>query len=265
MQQRSPFLVAVGGLVALAAVSVGAGVISPADATVAGPTHRATTLATDPSVYTLLAGHSLVAGSTHSTLSNGWYSLDAYSGSVELHETIPVAGKNGTSSASTGTWFRDDPTGRFQASHDHTRLRLGLHGDLALITSHGRRLWHSGTRGSGAVRLSLHRGGNLALHTKAGKVVWSSHSGQVQMSGGMSLGPGHQLRDAWETEFPHGRPVTLTMQRDGNLVHRCGSRIDWQTHTHVAGSTLRMYRNGALRVVTGKGRAVWSSGSSTLR
>src|SRR5262249_41268803 len=159
-----------------------------------------------------------VAGTKHSSLSAGWYTLDTYSGTVELDETIPVPGRHGTSSWGTGTWFRDDPTGLFQAPHDHTVLRLRPNGALALVTSHGKRLWHSGTRGSGAVRLTLHRSGNLALHTTTGKVVWSSHSGQVQMAPGMRLEPGHRLRDAWETAFPHGAPVTLTMQRDGNLV-----------------------------------------------
>jgi hypothetical protein len=148
------------------------------------------------------------------------------------------------SGSSTGIWFRDDPTGEFQASHDHTVFRLTKQGDLTLVTSRGQRLWHSDTSGSGAVRPTLHHSGNLALHTRSGRVVWSSHSGRVLMSGGMTLQPGHQLRDAWETAFPHGLPVTLTMQHDGNLVHRCGARVDWQSHTHVAGSTMQMFANG---------------------
>lgn len=245
----------------MAAVTFGMSLTVPAAASVPEPTHRTAAVATAASVDTLMAGHALVAGTPHSALSNGWHALEVSSGMVEIDETIPVAGSQDVSSSSTGTWFRTDPTGRFHAAHDHTRLRFGPHGDLALITSAGRRLWHSGTRGSGAVRLTMHRSGNLALHTRSGKVVWSTHTGQVQMSGGMRLEPGHQLRDAWETAFPHGRRQTLTMQRSGNLVHRCGSRIDWQSHTHVSGSTLRMYRNGALRVVTPKGRAAWASGS----
>lgn len=178
-----------------------------------------------------------------------------------IWESIPVAGSHGPDSSTTATWLRTDPTGRFQAAHDRTRLRLRRDGDLTLVTSAGRRLWHSGTRGSGAVRLTLDRGGNLALHTSSGKVVWSTHTGQVQLSGGMRLEPGHQLRDASQTVSPQGRRTTLTMQRDGNLVHRCGSEIDWQSRTHVPGSTLRMYRNGALRVLTPTGRTAWTSGS----
>jgi hypothetical protein len=249
-------------LVALAACFLGATLTSPAEATVVAPTRRAALAVTDPSPHSLLAGQALVAGTKHSSLGTGWYSLVTYSGTVELDETIPVPTRHGTTSWGTGTWFRDDPTGYFQAPHDHTVLRLRPSGDLALVTSHGHRLWHSGTGGSGAVRLTLHRSGNLALHTKNGRVVWSSHSGQVQMGAGMSLGPGQRLRDAWETAFPHGAPVTLTMQRNGNLVHRCGSQVDWQTHTHVTGSSLRMYRSGALRVVTPRGRVVWGSGTA---
>jgi hypothetical protein len=214
------------------------------------------------SPHTLLAGQAIVAGTTHRALRNGWYSLEMESGGVTLYETIPVAGKEYTEHAATGTWFRNDPTGEFNAPNDHTRLRLRDNGDLVLLTAAGRRLWHSGTKGSGAVRLTLHSRGNLALHTRSGRIVWSSHSGQVQMSGGMRLEPGRQLRDAWDYgTSPGGRLITLRMQRDGNLVHRCGSRIDWQTRTSVAGSTLRMYRNGALRVVTPSGRTVWASGS----
>ena len=261
VQHLRRLLTAPGALVALAAVTLGACLTSPAEATISDQTHRTGSVETDSSLHTLLAGQALVAGTTQSALRNGWYSLDVWSGIVEVSETIPVAGSDGPGSSTTGTWFRNDPTGRFQAPHHHTRLRLRDNGDLVLITSGGRRLWHSGTRGSGAVRLTLHRSGNLALHAGSGKVVWSSHSGQVQMSGGMRLEPGHQLRDASETAFPGGQRITLTMQRNGNLVHRCGSQIDWQSHTHVAGSTLRMYRNGALRVVTPKGRTVWASGS----
>lgn len=252
---------ALGGLVALAAITLGAGLTAPSQATVPDPAHRVVSVETEPSPHTLFAGQALVAGTTRSALRNGWYELEVWSGMVHLSETIPVAGSDGPSSSGTGTWFRNDPTGRFQAQHDHSRLRLRDNGDLVLVTSGGRRLWHSGTRGSGAVRLTLHSRGNLALHTRAGKIVWSSHSGQVQMSGGMRLEPGRQLRDAWETAFRGGHVITLRMQRNGNLVHRCGSRIDWQSRTSVPGSTLRMYRNGALRVVTPSGRTVWASGS----
>lgn len=111
------------------------------------------------------------------------------------------------------------------------------------------------------MQLTLHRTGNLALHTESGKVVWSSHSGQVLMSGGMVLESGQRLRDAWETAFRGGYTITLTMSRGGNLIHRCGRHIDWQTHTHVKGSTLRMHADGSLQVVTPKGRRVWGSGS----
>lgn len=241
----------------LAALVVG-GAPSVVDA---APSHSVATTRGSSAPRDLLAGHALVAGTKHSELHNGRFTLDVYSGTVELDETIPVATAHGPTSSSTGTWFRDDTTGRFQASHDHTVFRLTRTGDLTLVTAHGRRLWHSGTEGSGGVRLTLHRSGDLALHTRSGKVVWSSHSGHILMSGGMTLPPGHRLRDAWETAFPRGVPVTLTMQRDGNLVHRCGSRIDWQSHTHVAGSTMHVYRRGGMRILAPSGRAVWSTGS----
>ena len=253
-----PALAALGGTLVLAASALAA---VPVSAAGSGPAYARAAVGTGASTHSLLAGHALVAGTDHDTLSNGWYTLSTWSARVEIDESIPLPGSGQVSGTSTGTWMRQDPTGRVQPAHDHTRLRLTSHGDLVLVTSWGRRLWHSGTRGSGAVRLTLHDGGELALHTRSGRIVWRSHSGQVQMSGGMTLGPGRRLRDAWETAFAHGRPVTLTMQRDGNLVHRCGSKVDWQTHTHVRGSTLRMFRNGALRVLTPKGRVVWGSGS----
>lgn len=234
---------------------------SPSSGDAAEPSSASAPRAAGAGRHTLLAGHALVARTQRSSLHNGWYSLDVEPGDVTLYEAIPLPGSQGTSSVTTGTWFRQDPTGRFHAWRDHTVLRLRPTGDLTLVTSRGKRLWHSDTAGSGAVRLTLHRSGKLALHKKSGKVVWSSRSGQVQMSGGMVLRPGDQLRDAWETAFLHGDVVTLTMQRNGNLVHRCGSSIDWQTHTDVRRSTLRMSRGGLLRVVTPGGRTVWSSHS----
>ncbi len=245
MRPRPSLLTALGSALAL---TVALGAVPPAPA------------AAQASSVTLTAGHALIAGTARSTLHNGWYSLETTSGTVTLWEAIPVPGADGPTTSTTGTWFRADPTGMFQADHDHSELRLRPNGDLELLTSHGRRLWHSGTRGSGAVRLTLHRNGLLALHAKSGRIVWSSQSGQEQMSGGMSLRPGQRLRSAWETAFPKGGPTTLTMQRNGNLVYRCGSEVAWQSGTHVPGSTLRMYRTGVLRVETPQGRVVWSSG-----
>ena len=92
--------------------------------------------------------------------------------------------------------------------------------------------------------------------------MWASHTGRILIPGGGMLGSGKQLREASQTGFPHGRPGTLTMQRDGNLVHRCGSSVDWQSRTHVAGSTLRVTLGGLLQVVGPHGRTVWSRGSS---
>ena len=261
MPHFRPLSTALGGLLALAVVAVPSSLSAAADATVSAPAQRSVSKGADTHPDTLLAGQALVARTPHSTLSSGWYSLVLSPGMVELDETIPVAGSDYSDTATTGTWFRSDATGRFQAWHDRTKLRLRPNGDLTLTTSRGRQLWHSGTGGSGAVRLTLHAGGNLALHARSGKVVWSTHTGQQQMSGGMRLEPGQQLRNAWETAFRGGKMTTLTMQRDGNLVHRCGSRVDWQTHTRVAGSTLRMYRTGVLRVVTPRGRVAWSSHS----
>jgi hypothetical protein len=234
--------------------------------TTAGPGGASSTAAAvdgedTPPPTTLLAGHALVAGTDHAQLHNGWYTLDVFPGMAVLSETIPIEGDPGPESSTIDTWSRMDPTGRFDADHDRTQLRLRRNGDLALVTEHGhRQLWHSGTKGSGAARLTLHRGGGLALHTKSGKVVWSSRSGQVQLAGGMSLGPGERLRTAIETGFG-GKPYTLTMQRDGNLVQRCGSHVMWQTRTHVRGSSLRLSTGGALRIFSPKGRAVWSSRS----
>ncbi|CAM3187786.1 hypothetical protein NODU109028_02410 [Nocardioides dubius] len=227
------------------------------------PSHRAPQA--ERSTTTLFAGQALVAGTSRSELTNGWYTLTVTSGDVELRETIPLPGRDGTSSTSTGTWFRTDTTGWFSAERDRTRLRLRRNGDLALVTSRGRQLWHSGTKGSGAVQLNVRGNGALTLTTKSGKVVWRSHSGQTQMSGGMRLKPGQKFRNAWETAFSGGKVTTLTMQRDGNLVQRCGSMVTWQSRTHVRGSELRMSRTGVLRVVTPKGRVAWRASGGPNR
>jgi hypothetical protein len=250
-----PLRAALGAVTALSAVVLAPGLAVPA-VSQQPPAARAQG-ATAPN--TLFAGHALVAETVDSSLQNGWYTLGVHPGGVELDEALPVPGAHGATSSNIGSWYRRDPNGRFEPLHDRTELRLRRNGDLVLLTGRGRRLWHTGTHGSGAVRLTLHTNGSLALHTNTGRVVWSSRSGQVQMAGGMTLKPGRQLRGAWETALPHGEVVTLTMQRNGNLVHRCGRRIDWQSHTHVRGSSLRLETNGALRIVGPKGRTVWSA------
>lgn len=206
----------------------------------------------------LLAGQALVAESDHDKLSNGPYTLTVSSGFVELDEYYEKLG------STTGSWFADGESKRIR-QHDRTRLVLRRNGDLVLLTERGQRMWHTGTKGSGAVRLTVHRGGNLALHTESGRVVWATHSGKVFLWAGQSLKPGQRLVRAWGTHRPGWKLSTLTMHRNGNLVHRCGKKVTWQSRTHVRGSSLRLYRNGALRILGPKGGVVWTSRSGGHR
>jgi len=238
--------------------------------TAAGGLLLALTGATGPATAatprdSLLAGQRITAGTTadHLESPSGEFTLTAYSAEVQLDQTVPFnAGDGG--SYSQGTWFRNDASGKHNPDHDRTVLLLKRDGNLVLRLANGTRLWASGTAGSGATKLRLTNGGNLVLLTAKGKQVWASGSGRAVIAAGETLGSGARLIDAWNTALgPKFHRQFLTMQKDGNLVYKCGGTVLWQTRTHVAGSRLEISLRESLRVRTPAGAVVWSSHNGT--
>ena len=133
-----------------------------------GPTTTAARAAPGP---ILKACTHLKAGSTSDRLVNGRFTLQLSPDFVEIEETAWMSGSRGRDYTTTGTWFRDDPTGRYQSNTDATLLAFYCNGDLALRHSNGALLWHSNTANKGATTLALTSGGNLLMTTSAGKVV----------------------------------------------------------------------------------------------
>ncbi|MGZ4494413.1 MAG: hypothetical protein ACXVWU_06920 [Nocardioides sp.] len=211
----------------------------------------------------LSVGHQLTAltATDHLSSPSGEFTLTAEPDRVSLYEVIRFGASSEGDSFTTGTWFRDDGTGLHQSNTDRTTLRLQRNGNLVLRTASGVRLWSTRTVGSGATRLVLTDRGNLLLKTAAGTTVWSSGSGRVVIKAGATLGSRQRLVDAWNTSMPHGARATLTMQANGNLVHRCGTTVLWQTHTHTRRSRLQVTSTGAVRVVAPDGHVTWSSRS----
>jgi len=211
----------------------------------------------------LLAGERLTAGTTANTLvsANGNFLLTTDAGEVQLVQFTNFHESHGYSD-NVITWHRLDTSGRPTPSRDRTVLLLKRDGNLVLRLANGTRVWASGTAGSGATRLRLTNGGNLVLLTAQGKQVWASGSGRAAVVAGETLASGARLVDALATTFG-GKREFLTMQKDGNLVYTCGAKVRWQTHTHVAGSTLAITLRGPLRVLTPGGRTVWSSHNGT--
>lgn len=213
---------------------------------------------------TLHSGHHLVAGTAHAGLRSrsGEFQLEVSSYSVELDQFAPLGGSRGPTSTGTGLWWRDDPSGHLQNGHDHTILALGPRGKLVFETSKYKVLWSDHVRAGRNSRLVLTEGGNLIVYNRHNKVVWTSHTTGIYLPAGRTLPSGHHLNSRWGDQ-QRGRQLSrLTMQTDGNLVWRCNGKLDWQTHTHVAGSYLSMQTNGNLVIRTPAGRAVWSSHTS---
>ncbi len=206
----------------------------------------------------LAACHTLTARTATNRLVNGEFELGVFPDFVGIDQTVWLSGSRGRSTYSTGTWFRDDPTGLHQSNTDATRLAFSCKGDLALRTSRNVLLWHTGTANRGATRLSLTSDGNLVMTTGSGHVVWQSRSGRQLMPANSIVPSNARLTNAWADQ--QGYPIeTLTMQADGNLVYREGPTVKWQSHTHVAGSHLALTTSADLRVVTPAGTVVWRS------
>ena len=81
------------------------------------------------------------------------------------------------------------------------------------------------------------------------------------MATGSRLWPGQSL----STSTADNTTVTrkLLMQKDGNLVYRWGSRVLWQSHTHVAGSHFTFTSTAQLGVVSPSGHVLWRSSYRT--
>lgn len=203
----------------------------------------------------------LKAGTASDRLVNGRFTLRLSPDLVEIEETAWMSGSHGRDYTTTGTWFRDDPTGRYQSNTDATLLAFYCNGDLALRHSNGALLWHSNTANKGATTLALTSAGNLVMTTSAGKVVWQSGSGSTLLPANSILRSNSRLVNAWGDQ--QAEPVrTLSMQTNGNLVYRVGSTVRWQTRTAVPGSHAAVTTRAQLLVVAPDGRVLWSSGTS---
>ncbi|KGN37711.1 hypothetical protein [Knoellia subterranea] len=221
----------------------------------------ALTLTTSPAAAagtSLPACNKITAHTTNDRLVNGNYSLIVTSDMLQIEEREWMNGPNGPDYWTTHTWFRDDPTGRYQSNTDKTYLALYCNGDLALRRANGYLLWHSNTANRGIVKATISQWGNLLLQNASGGVVWQSGTSRIGIPSGAILTSGSKLINRFGDQ--QGRPVqTLTMQADGNLVHRSGSTVKWQTNTRVPGSVAGLSPTARLFVRSPSGQLLWVS------
>ena len=212
---------------------------------------------------TLYAGQQLVALTAHDHLlsRSGEFHFSLSPDSIAVWQFAPLDGPKGPSSTATGTWFRDDPTGRHQSSTDHSVLRLRRNGNLVLMTSRGYLLWSSHTGGTGTHnRVVMRDNGNVVMYTGAGKRVWSTRTTPVYLAAGQRLLSGKQMVSRWGEQQASVKAVLrLTMQTDGQLVLRCNRNVLWHSRTHRRGSYLIMQKDGNLVIRGPHGQPQWSS------
>lgn len=204
----------------------------------------------------------ITADTTNDRLVNGKFSVVVNPDRVMIYEVETMYGPNGSETWTTGTWFRDDPTGRYQSNTDKSYLALHCNGDLALRRANGLLLWHSNTANRGIVKATISQWGNLLLLNSSGGVVWQSGTVSLAMPAGGILPSGAKLINRFGDQ--QGRPVqTLTMQPDGNLVHRSGSTVKWQSNTRVAGSVAGLSPTARVFVRSPQGTILWASPCSS--
>jgi hypothetical protein len=170
-------------------------------------------------------------------------------------------------------------------------LAMQADGDLVLLKSGAERLWASGTAGSGATHAEMRAGGNLALVGRR-KVVWetktsgnrgarlvvqddgnlvvrASDSSTVWESGTVTewaAAAGDRLR-ATEALFPGAaltaktRPLTLTLQTDGDLVLARDGVPVWTSATAGRDVTSAVLQEDGNLVLHGREGTVWASGT----
>lgn len=207
----------------------------------------------------------ITANTTNDRLVNGKFSVVVGSDMVTIDEYETMYGPNGPDNWGTSTWFRNDPTGKYQSNTDKSELALFCNGDLVLRRASGLILWHSNTANRGIVKATISPYGNLLLLNSSGGVVWQSVTGSTGLAAGATLASGSKLINRWGDQ--QGNPLqTLTMQPDGNLVHRSGTTIKWQSNTHVAGSIAGLSPTARVYVKSPQGKLLYvspcASGSS---
>lgn len=256
---RSGVLISGVMLVAASALAVSLNV----PGTVDGRLHASPAAALLGEPNTLYAGQALVSRRhSYDSLSSrsGEFVLYPSTGSVFLDQIAPITGPKGPSTVETGVWHEEDTFGPPVAPHDQTALRLKRNGNLVLITQRGRVLWSTRTQGTGSNnRLVVRNNGNLVLYTGSGKRLWASHTSPVFLGAGESLQSGRRMVSLWDHNAIGFKLVTLTMQRNGNLVYRCRNTVNWSSHTHVRGSQLVMQDNGNVVIRAPDGRRLWST------
>ena len=164
-------------------------------------------------------------------------------------------------------------------------------GDLVLLKSGAEKLWASGTAGKGATHAEMRAGGNLAL-VGSRKVVWQTktngHRGArlvVQDDGNLvvygadqsvvwqsetvtewAAAAGDRLRTT-EALFPgvsltaKTRPLTLTLQADGDLVLAREGVPVWTSGTAEKNVTSAVMQEDGNLVLHGPQGTVWASGT----
>ncbi|WP_353951736.1 hypothetical protein V6K52_19260 [Knoellia sp. S7-12] len=218
----------------------------------------APTSAAAAATSTLAKCTKITAETTNDRLVNGKFSVVVSPGMVAIYEAEPMNGPNGPDTWSTSTWFRDDTTGRFQSNTDKSYLALFCNGDLVLRRANGLVLWRSNTANRGVVKATISPFGNLLLLNSSGGLVWQSATVSAALPAGKTLASGSKLINRYGDQ--QGRPVqTLTMQPDGNLVHRSGSTIKWQSNTHVPGSFAGLSATARVYVKSPQGKLLWYS------
>ena len=162
-------------------------------------------------------------------------------------------------------------------------------GNLVLLKSGAERLWASGTAGSGATHAEMRAGGNLAL-VGARKVLWETktngHRGAslVVQDDGVVVVRGTDGADIWQSGSPtewaaaagdrlrstealfpgasltaKTRPLTLTLQPDGDLVLAREGIPVWSTGTAGRNVTSAVMQEDGNLVLHGPAGAAWAS------
>jgi len=165
-------------------------------------------------------------------------------------------------------------------------------GDLVLLKSGAERLWSSGTAGKGATHAQMKAGGNLVLLGHRA-TVWEAKTGGhrgarlvVQDDGNLvvygadnsvlwqsatvtewAAAKGDRLR-ATEALFPGAsltaktRPLTLTLQADGNLVLAREGVPVWASDTAGKSVTSAVMQEDGNLVLHGPDGTVWASSTA---
>jgi hypothetical protein len=133
-------------------------------------------------------------------------------------------------------------------------------GNFVLYNREDRAVWNTGTPGHTGAHLQVQNDNNVVLYASNGGLLWSTSTWAAQPSGCRDLRANQQFLPGYGVSACNGS-TRLTLQTDGNLVLKDGSKVLWSSGTAGKDARFAMLQNdGNFVIYDSDDQAIWNTG-----